>query len=64
MIPLSLLRRIDRWLRDHRLVWCVRCQYLMFSKDARYRMSNTGIVAALCPECEKQLYHPFSKERQ
>jgi hypothetical protein len=61
MIPLSLLRKIDRWVIDHALVWCIQCRRMMWAKDAHYRSTTTGIVGTLCEDCERELYHPWRK---
>jgi hypothetical protein len=62
MIPISLLRKIDRWLRDHSPVWCVRCRRVMTAKNARYHLTTIGAVATLCPNCERELYHPWERD--
>ena len=56
-----LLSRLRLWISDHSPVWCTRCQYLMFAKDARYRIHVTGAVVPICKECERELYRPFER---
>lgn len=56
-----MIHKFIQWLRDHSLVWCVRCQRLMFSKDARFRMTTTGFFAALCADCEREIFHPWDR---
>jgi RNase P subunit RPR2 len=62
MIPLALLRRIDRWLRDHEPVFCALCLRLLFRKDALYRQTTLSRVVPLCEKCHQELFHPYTGE--
>jgi hypothetical protein len=61
MIPLSLLYKIDYWLRCHMLVWCIRCNRLMFAKNACEEITTTGLVATFCHDCRNKVYTPWGK---
>lgn len=57
-----MLKKLLDWLYWHRLVWCVRCRKLMFLTDAKREWTTTGIVATLCDDCHRDLFHPFGGE--
>lgn len=57
-----MINSIIRFLRDHSLVWCVRCRAVYFAKDMHYHATTTGVIAALCENCEKEMYHPWRSE--
>jgi hypothetical protein len=56
---MGVVDRFRNWLSDYALVWCVRCQYLMFRKDAQYVRHVSGVIVPLCADCEHELYHPL-----
>jgi hypothetical protein len=62
MIPIALLRRIDRWLRDHEPVFCALCLRVLFRKHALYQQTTLGRVVPLCKRCHTELFHPYSGE--
>jgi hypothetical protein len=61
MIPLSLLRKIDKWLRQHSPVWCVRCHKMVQQKNTHAEFTTSGVVATLCHKCHRELYTPWGK---
>lgn len=61
MIPRSLLRKIDRWLKAHAPVWCIRCKRMMFAKNACAEMTTNGLAATLCRDCHNEVYTPWGK---
>lgn len=62
MIPLSLLRRIDRWVREHMPVICAHCQRWKMAKSTRRKITTSGLIVSLCNDCEKELYHPWERQ--
>jgi hypothetical protein len=50
------------WLKAHLPVWCKRCNYVMFSRNARYARMTTGANVPLCEKCYHEIYTPFGGE--
>lgn len=63
MIPLSLLRKIERWMQDHLPALCARCGRLRFQKDLSQHLRTTGVVVGLCADCEREVYRPWETRK-
>lgn len=58
-----LLSRLRRWLSDHEPIFCRRCQYLMFRKNAKWAQLTSGAVVPICDDCYQEIYHPFEGKK-
>jgi hypothetical protein len=50
------------WIKAHLPVWCKRCNYVMFARNARYARMTTGASVPLCERCYHEIYTPFGGE--
>jgi RNase P subunit RPR2 len=56
------LYKVRYWLQDHKPVFCFNCREVIFEKDAKYEMTQTGQYVPLCSSCHKKYFEPFSAE--
>lgn len=54
--------RFITWVRNHQIVFCVRCKKNLFAKDAQFENMTTGGSAPLCKACREELYTPFGEK--
>jgi hypothetical protein len=58
----DVLQDFRPWLKAHLPVWCKRCNYVMFARNARYARMTTGASVPLCEKCYHEIYTPFGGE--
>lgn len=58
---MKLFSDLIEFIDDYSPVECFVCNKYLFKKDATYRDITTGYRVSLCPSCDKNLFHPFTK---
>ena len=58
-----MIYKIKALILNHLPVWCAKCGYVMFKKNAKYEETRWGTVVPLCNKCHKEIFTPFSKDK-
>ena len=62
MIPLSLLRRIERWLDQHLPFYCPACRRWRSPQKSKYTYTTSGFAVRLCDDCYRENYTPWERQ--
>ena len=58
---INLIRAALNWLAENLPASCQRCKRMVREKNIKIASSVLGVTVRLCPECHRELYHPWGE---